>query len=137
MRDLEMRDSEQNDQVQSPHSWCQWPAVFKTTRFICWYAPFVDDELDRKWRRSEEELPEEYLMKCRKLFVEKPNCDVHCLLSKGVVLLTNSCRSSNDGVHSTCLKLLHLANLFYNRFRKILVENQQLVRDLVIFISIF
>ena len=91
------------------------------------YAPFVDDELDRKWRRSEEELPEEYLMKCRKLFVEKPNCDVQCLLSKGVVLLTNSCRSSNDGVHSTCLKLLHLANLFYNRFRKIVVENQQLV----------
>ena len=115
---------------------CNYQAIITITQFflknlqqklpqLC-----LDSELDRKWKRSEEEqvLPESYSMKCNELLCGEQNCDVHCLFSKGFHLLVDSCRSCNDDAHLACLKLLYLANLFYNRFKEMVVKSPQLLK---------
>ena len=76
-------------------------------------------------------------MKCNELLCGEQDCDVHCLFSKGFHLLVDSCRSCNDDVHLACLKLLYLANLFYNRFKEMVVKSPQLVSCLFCYSSSF
>ena len=65
----------------------------------------------------------------------KHNLSINCvrsLFSKGVVLLAKSCSSmpSSNGLQSVCLKLLYLADLFYDRFKAMIVDDEELVSDL-------
>ncbi|CAB4033271.1 Hypothetical predicted protein [Paramuricea clavata] len=90
-----------------------------------------DDKFNEK-RSSEQELPKHYLKKCQELF-RKQNRDesrnkVRRLFSEGVVLLVNSCSGpSSDSVQSACFKLLYLADLFYKRFKLIIVDDKELL----------
>jgi hypothetical protein len=93
----------------------------------------VDDKFNEK-RGSEQELPKHYLKRCQELFRRTQNRDesrnkVRRLFSEGVVLLVNSCSgpSSESSVQSACFKLLYLADLFYKRFKLMIVDDKELV----------
>ena len=98
--------------------------------------------MNEKWC-SEQELPKHYLKRCQDLFRQTQNYDesrnhVRCLFSKGILLLVNSCRpSSSDRVQSACLKLLYLADLFYKRFKKMIVTDKELVSQTITVILFF
>lgn len=91
---------------------------------------FVDDKLKEKWC-SEQKLPKNYLKRCQELLRGTQDYDVslnylRSLFSKGIVILAKSC--SNDDLQLACFKLLYMADLFYERFRKVIVDDGELVR---------
>ncbi|CAB4006779.1 predicted protein [Paramuricea clavata] len=91
----------------------------------------LDDKLKKKWG-SEQQLPNDYFDRCEEFFFRQNSDEsrdqVRCLFSKGVVLLVNSCSGpSSDSVQSACFKLLYLADLFYKRFKKMIVDDKELL----------
>ncbi|XP_028405274.1 uncharacterized protein LOC114527781 [Dendronephthya gigantea] len=99
----------------------------------------LKEELKRKWS-SKNNLAKNYLRKCRKMLRESDlpiNSDlsinrVRSLFSKGVILLVKSCSPicsppSSDASHLVCLKLLYLADLFYDRFKGMIIDHEELL----------
>ncbi|XP_028405346.1 uncharacterized protein LOC114527842 [Dendronephthya gigantea] len=95
----------------------------------------LSNKLQEKWY-SKQNLPKNYLRRCRKLLRGRGvnrdlsiNC-VRSLFSKGVVLLVKSCSPvlpSSNGLQSVCLKLLYLADLFYHRFKAMIIDNDEML----------
>ncbi|XP_028405355.1 uncharacterized protein LOC114527851 [Dendronephthya gigantea] len=89
----------------------------------------LDDKLNDKWC-SEENLPKHYLKRCQELLRGAQDYDIslnylRSLFSKGMVILVKSC-STNDS-QSACFKLLYLADLFYQRFKGVIVADKELL----------
>ncbi|XP_028405287.1 uncharacterized protein LOC114527794 [Dendronephthya gigantea] len=89
----------------------------------------LDDKLNEKWC-SEQKIPENYLKKCQELLRGLQDYDItlnhlRSLFCKGIVILAKSCSSKDPQL--ACSKLLYMADLFYLRFREVIVDDEELL----------
>ena len=92
----------------------------------------IDEGFNQKFE-SVENVPKHYKKRCQELLRGIHDSDVsvnnlRCLFSKGVNVLVNSCSHHTTDPNLAGLKLLHLADLFYNSFKEIIVEVKDLVK---------